>query len=279
MLKTRWAASAAIVALFGLAAVVVSVGSSPSQEPVIIINPTAPRESQAPNAVRPTLIPTSAHVATFGSRLDSPAEPVPIQPTPVITALQTEAPASIPALGPGPTLNDLPVAPIPENLPDYDRWEWRHWIDADGDCQDTRQEVLIEESVGLIIFTDADQCRVASGQWISPLTGATITDPNKLDIDHLVPLANAHRSGGHAWDADKKRAYSNDLPNPAHLVAVTASANRSKWAQGPEGWRPPNEGYWCQYAEDWVRVKVKWELTVTPAEFEALREMLGKCGY
>ena len=69
-------------------------------------------------------------------------------------------------------------------------------MDADGDCRDVRQEVLIEESVGIIIFIDSDQCRVASGQWVAPFTGAIVTDPSVLDIDHLVPLAIAHRSGG-----------------------------------------------------------------------------------
>ena len=105
--------------------------------------------------------------------------------------------------------------------------------ECEGGCQDARREVLIEESVGLIIFTDTDQCRVDSGQWVAPFTGAVVTDPSKLDIDHLVPLANAHWSGTHAWDSDRKRAYANDLSNPAHLVAVTASANRSKGSKGP----------------------------------------------
>ena len=275
--------SAAIVALFGLAAVVVSVGFQPDPEPAIVINPTAPpvrpAREPAPGAVRPTPIPTAAHVATFGGGLDSPAEPVPFQPTPTPTpiALPTEAPTSTPVPGPGPNLEDLVVAPIPEDLPKYNRREWRHWVDADGDCQDVRQEVLIEESVGLIVFTDTDKCRVASGQWVAPFTGTVITDPGKLDIDHLVPLANAHRSGGHAWDADRKRAYANNLDDPSHLVAVTASANRSKGARGPEAWKPTDEGYWCQYATDWVAVKVEWDLTVTPAEFEALGEMVAKC--
>ena len=286
MLKTRWVVSAAIVALFGLAAVVVSVGFQPDQEPAIVINPTATPESLAPNlpfgAVRPT--PTAPNVATFGGALDSPAEPVPIQPTPtptptaLATEVPTETPTSTPFPGSGPTLEDLTVALVPEDLPVYNRREWRHWIDADGDCQDARQEVLIEESVGLIVFTDAKQCRLESGKWLTPFTGTTVTDPGKLDIDHLVPLANAHRSGGHAWDADRKKAYANDLSNPAHLVAVTGSANRSKRARGPEDWRPPNEGAWCQYGQDWTGVKVEWELTVTRAEVEALGEMLGTCG-
>ncbi len=136
---------------------------------------------------------------------------------------------------------------------------------------------MYRRSVGIIIFRDVDQCRVASGQWVAPFIGAVVTDPSKLDIDHLVPLANAYRSGGHAWDSDRKRAYANDLSNPAHLVAVTASANRSKGARGPEDWRPPDEAYWCQYARDWMAVKVVWELTVTPAEVEALGEMLETC--
>ena len=112
---------------------------------------------------------------------------------------------------------------------------------------------------------------------MAPFTGTVVTDPSKLDIDHLVPLANAHWSGGHAWDADRKRGYANDLSNPGHLVAVTASANRSRGARGPEAWKPPDEGYWCKYAKDWVGVNVEWELTVTAAEFEALWEMLEMC--
>ena len=283
MRKSRWVVSAAIVALFGLAAVVVSVGSSQDQEPAIVINPTAPPKSPtpepAPGAVRPTPVPTASTVATFGGILDSPPEPVPIQPTPTPTptALPTEVPTSTLVPEPAPTLENLVVALIPEDLPVYNRREWRHWIDADGDCQDARQEVLIEESVGLIVFTGGDQCRVESGEWLAPFTSTVVTDPGKLDIDHLVPLANAHRSGGHAWDSDRKRAYANHLANPAHLVAVTASANRSKGARGPEDWRPSDQNYWCQYAEDWVAVKVEWELTITPAEFEALGEMVARC--
>ena len=94
----RWAISAAIVTLFGLAAVVVSVGSFQDQELAIVINPTAPPESPpsepTSGAVRSTPVPTESTVATFGGSLDSPAEPIPIQPmpTPTPTALPTKDP-------------------------------------------------------------------------------------------------------------------------------------------------------------------------------------------
>ena len=87
--------------------------------------------------------------------------------------------------------------------------------------------------MGIIIFTDTYQRRVASVQWVAPFTGAIVTDPSKLDIDHLVPLDIDHRSGGQAWDSDRKRAYANDLTNPAHLADVTAGGVPSS------AWRRP----------------------------------------
>ena len=75
-----------------------------------------------------------------------------------------------------------------------------------------------------------------------------------------------------------KRRYANVLTDATHLIAVTASANRSKGARGPDQWKPPNPAYWCTYATDWVGVKNTWELTVTAAEAAALTEMLSTCG-
>ncbi len=171
----------------------------------------------------------------------------------------------------------LTIAEPPDDLPRYDRADWRHWTDADGDCQDTRQEVLVAESASRVTYGDDRQCRVEAGRWWDPYTGAVLTDPGDLDIDHLVPLANAHRSGGWTWSQERKRLFANDLGYGAHLIAVTASANRAKGAKGPEEWRPPDESYWCRYATDWARVKRAWDLTVTAAEAVALREMLQTC--
>lgn len=159
----------------------------------------------------------------------------------------------------------------------YKRSEWRHWIDEDGDCQDTRTEVLIAESEIPVAFKDADHCKVASGKWTCPYTGKVYSDPSKLDIDHLVALGNAARSGGQAWDNDRKRAYANDLSDPDQLIAVDASANRSKSDRGPDEWLPPRTEYRCTYARNWIRLKDRWALGVTAAERIALATVVATC--
>ena len=118
---------------------------------------------------------------------------------------------------------------------------------------------------------------MTSGEWLAPYTGTVLTDPSKLDIDHMVPLGNAHASGASSWSANQRERYANYLDDPQHLIAVAASANRSKGARGPEDWKPENRSYWCQYAVDWITIKNDWGLTVTQQEHGALVEMLNIC--
>ena len=171
----------------------------------------------------------------------------------------------------------ITVAPVPEGIPEYDRGDWRHWVDADGDCQDARQEVLIAKSLVSVTFETDRKCRVETGRWYGAFTAVYADDPGDLDIDHLVPLKNAHLSGGWSWDAEMREEYANNLSDPDHLIAVTASANRSKGAKGPEEWGPPDLDYWCQYATDWTEVKARWGLTMTPYEADIVMDMLGTC--
>ena len=77
----------------------------------------------------------------------------------------------------------------------------------DGDCQDARQEVLISESLVEVSFGSEWECRVATGRWYGAFTGVYLDAPGGLDLDHMVPLKNAHDSGGWAWSAARKREY------------------------------------------------------------------------
>ena len=171
----------------------------------------------------------------------------------------------------------ITVAPIPTDIAEYNRSQWKHWVDDDRDCQDARQEVLISESLVEVTFESERKCRVETGRWYGAFTGIYVEAPGDLDIDHLVPLKNAHDSGGWAWSAARKQEYANYLGDSDHLIAVTKGANRSKGARGPEEWRPPDEGYWCQYATDWTEVKMEWGLTMIQRETEAVIEMLDTC--
>ena len=159
--------------------------------------------------------------------------------------------------------------------PKYDRKSYRHWIDEDRDCQNARHEVLIEESLSTVGFKSSKECRVVSGSWNDPYSGKTITDAAKLDIDHMVPLKEAHESGAANWSRERKRAYANDLDDPDTLIATDRRLNRQKGAKDPAEWLPPNPAYQTEYAKAWVAVKLKWGLTADAKEIAALRAILG----
>ena len=207
------------------------------------------------------------------------SEPPPRLPSPTPAAPSVPTPAPPPDAEPSQSAADfqLEIAEPYFGEVRYDRSEWRHWTDEDKDCQDARQETLIAESAVPVEFRDERRCKVASGRWIGPYTGTVVENPSDLDIDHMVPLYNAHKSGAWRWTAERKREYANYLEYPGHLIAATASANRQKGAKGPEEWRPPDESYWCRYALDWTSIKSQWGLTATEPEAAALLEMAATC--
>lgn len=167
------------------------------------------------------------------------------------------------------------TSPQMPTVSEYDRASWGRWIDEDGDCQDTRQEVLIRESQ-VEATLDEKGCKVLTGRWLCPYTGNVITDPGLLDVDHVVPLKEAHDSGAHSWSAEEKKLYFNYL-GKGHLHAVSRSANRSKGSRAPDEWMPPNQDFRCQYAKDWLKAKYKWELDYDPEEADELVRIIGGC--
>jgi Protein of unknown function (DUF1524) len=154
----------------------------------------------------------------------------------------------------------------------YSRDRFGKW-GSQGDSCNTRDVVLQRDGQGVVTTTD---CKITQGTWFSVYDGKTVTDPQDIDIDHMVPLANAWRTGAATWTDQQRAAFANDLDRP-QLIAVTTTSNRSKGDQDPSEWTPPRREYWCTYAQSWTTVKAYWKLSVTAAEKAALVEMLGRC--
>jgi hypothetical protein len=161
----------------------------------------------------------------------------------------------------------------------YERTAYRHWIDEDRNCLDTRQEVLLrDDSSGRAkVEKVGSRCVVVGGAWSDPYTGETISSAKAIDVDHLVPLKNAHESGGWAWPAERKKAYANYLGNAYHLLAASASENRRKGDKGPDEYLPPNERARCDYVRNFAGVKRAWGLRVTASEMAAMQTVLEAC--
>lgn len=159
-----------------------------------------------------------------------------------------------------------------EDRTGYDRDLFPHWSTVSGACN-TRETVLKRD--GSNVVTDAS-CAATSGSWYSPYDGATWTAASDVDIDHLVPLAEAWDSGADAWTTSRRQAFANDLTRP-QLIAVTDNVNQAKGDQDPATWMPSRTDYRCTYVRAWVQVKHYYGLSVDSAEKTALQNHLAGC--
>jgi Protein of unknown function (DUF1524) len=144
---------------------------------------------------------------------------------------------------------------------------------------DTRNDVLHARLVRITVKPGTHNCIVLSGTLLDPYTGHSLSfhrDQNAaaVQIDHIVPLAEAWRSGAARWTTDQRRNLAND---PAELAPVDGRANESKGDSGPDSWRPPNRGAWCWYATTYINVKSQYHLSVQQSEKDALVDMLRNC--
>ncbi|WP_229694143.1 HNH endonuclease family protein [Lentzea pudingi] len=167
------------------------------------------------------------------------------------------------------------LAVADESRDGYQRDKFRHWTDADRDGCSTRAEVLIDEAA--VAPEVGPKCALAGGLWYSSYDDEYVSDARGVDIDHMVPLAEAWDSGASAWTATRREAYANDLDSPPALIAVTARSNRSKADQDPSTWLPPYAAAQCGYITDWVSVKTRWGLTVDNNEKAVLVEKAAHC--
>ncbi|MFJ4844937.1 MULTISPECIES: HNH endonuclease family protein [unclassified Streptomyces] len=159
-----------------------------------------------------------------------------------------------------------------ENRTGYNRDLFPHWITISGAC-DTRETVLKRDGSGVVTNSS---CSATSGSWYSVYDGATWTAASDLDIDHLVPLAEAWDSGASAWTTARRQSFANDLTRP-QLIAVTDNVNQSKGDQDPATWMPSRTAYACTYVRAWVQVKYYYGLSVDTAEKNKLTSVLNGC--
>lgn len=193
---------------------------------------------------------------------------------------QNEHPAIAAPTGPAAeTLNALAVA-APTHADTYTRdafgQAWSDDVDVEGghDGCDTRNQMLQRDAVpgSLNIKPGTRNCKVLTGKWISPYTGQEITDRSQASIDHVVPLAEAWKSGASNWSGDRRRNYAND---PRVLLTVDARSNQAKSADTPDEWMPQQNR--CRYAQQWITIKAAYTLTITVAEKRSLAKTLTTC--
>ena len=181
--------------------------------------------------------------------------------------------------GPAATAGELARPRIAERdpgRPRYIRDQWQpRWADADGDGCNTREEVLISESVSPAVVGPG--CKILAGEWEDRYTGRRLTSPAEVQVDHLVSLSDGHASGGWAWPPERKVAFANDLEDADELNATWGPQNERKADYGPDRWLPI-ASFRCDYVAAYARIKARWDLTVTPSQWAAVQRVWAGCG-
>lgn len=263
----RWrvlAATVAVVAALATGACAVETEGSirAGSTTSVVESTTAARPTSPPTSTTSTSTSTSTSVDVAPS---TPVRSTPVDGVPPVP----DAPATA-------LLDGLRVAAVPDEVPDYRRDEFGSGWDYDraSGCN-VRELVLIEESHEPPVM--GERCKPLSGRWVSLYDEVPTTDPSDLEIDHLVPLAEAWRTGAATWTDQRREAFANDLDDPATLIAVTTRSNRSKGDSPPDEWLPPSHPSRCGYVSSWIRVKARWGLAVSPAEKSTLVQVLSGC--
>jgi hypothetical protein len=160
-----------------------------------------------------------------------------------------------------------------EYIGGYDRKLFKHWVDTDKNGCDTRKEVLIAEAT--IKPKIGAKCVLSGGTWVSSYDNKTFKGSGSgLDVDHMVPLAEAWRSGAWQWSPEEREKFANDLQDERVLIAVSATSNRSKSDKDPANWLPKgSKEAVCDYVFNWAAVKYRFSLTIDPKERKAIERI------
>lgn len=177
-------------------------------------------------------------------------------------------------------LDSLPISRY-RDLPEYQRYYFGSgWEDLDNNGCNTRNEILARDLHDVTYRAHTNQCVVDTGVLDDPYTGEVIAfrwgedTSSEVQIDHVVPLANAWYAGAYDWDSRRRLEFAND---PLNLLAASGETNFGKGAHTADQWLPPNRPFQCDYVARQVMVKHKYGLTVTSKESEAMKEVLWQC--
>jgi hypothetical protein len=150
------------------------------------------------------------------------------------------------------------------------------WLDVDDNGCDTRDDVLRRD----LEHPAPAGCKVRRGVLHDPYTGKVIRfvrgqgTSEAVQIDHVVPLADAWRTGAQRLTRAQRVALAND---PVNLFAVDGPTNTRKSDGDAATWLPPRKAFRCTYVAHQVAVKRAYGLWVTKAERAAIARVLDRC--
>ena len=262
----RWAKVSSIGGVAVLA--IGAIGSLADPDRPTEVSTDTPASTPAPTTAA---TPTTGDTTTTAPTTTGATTTTTVATTTVATT--TTAPA-----GYDRAIDVLAMIPVANEVQGgYSRDVFAEGLDEDGDGCATRAEVLIRSSATPAQI-DASGCGVVAGEWRSLYDGMTYSDPSELEVDHVVALKEAWDSGAHAWDAQRRAAFANDLQDPRTLVAVTGGVNSAKGDKDPSNWLPPDDSDVCRFVGDWIAIKARWGLNMDQSEHGRLGNLLeGPC--
>jgi hypothetical protein len=151
--------------------------------------------------------------------------------------------------------------------------DWSFEQDFDGDCQSTRQEMLILTSRSEVRYTNPRNCVVRTGEWFDEYTGEMSEVAVQIDIDHVIPRMYAHTHGGDRWMPEMKLQFSND---PLNLMLIERREIRRKRDRGPSRYLPRDE-FQCEYVNLWNQLSEKYRLQLSSTDRSTISRILDDC--
>jgi hypothetical protein len=217
--------------------------------------------------------PASPPVPAATPAASTPAPPADdVTPSPAGPEQEAAEPSAVKPGSAAAALQDLTIKGRAPKT-GYDRDAWSVWSDYDGNGCNERQDTLARD------LTDVQRvgCEVVGGRLVDPYTASIIVVPTadpQIDIDHVVSLSDAWQKGAAGWSGAQMQRFASD---PLNLLAVSASANRSKSDGDAATWLPANKAYRCDMVARQIAVKAEYGLWVTQAEHDAMARVLSAC--